>query len=99
MGADPPTMNKEDIELIDSYINASYINGLISNFSEKSTIACCAPNEATLYKFWSMVYQNKAPMICQLCPLRNEHGNEECINYLMELENEGQEAYISSDCV
>ena len=44
-----------------------------------------------------MVYQNKAPMICQLCPLRNEHGNQECINYLMELESEGQEAYISSE--
>jgi hypothetical protein len=38
-------------------------------------------------------------MICQLCPLRNEHGNEECINYLMELENDGQEAYISSEGV
>jgi len=48
LGEETSPMNNEDIQLIDSYINASYINGLISNFSEKSTIACCAPNEATL---------------------------------------------------
>ena len=41
------------------YINANYINRLIGGASEKSVIACQAPVEKSLSKFWQMVWENQ----------------------------------------
>ena len=50
---------KEGEKFVKSYINASYLNGLVKDFSQKSLIAAMAPNEKSLARFWLMIWQAK----------------------------------------
>ena len=74
--------DEEDSTKVKKYINACYINGLIRNYSEQSTIACSAPIDKTKSKFWQMVWENKVKLIVMLCP-EYEREREEPMNYCL----------------
>jgi hypothetical protein len=71
----------EDTKKVKKYINACYINGLVRNHSEKSTIACSAPIAKTVPKFWQMIWENKVKLIVMLCP--EYVDREEPMNYCL----------------
>ena len=95
---------KEADKFVKSYINASYLNGLVKDFSRKSLIAAMAPNEISLARFWLMIFQQKVQMIVMLCPLvsytiKNDVKKEvdESISYWKNLETEDESVYIEGD--
>ena len=73
--------------MIASYVNASFINGLVRGFSEKSIIACQAPTKKSILKFWQTAWETKSKIIIMLCPTSKE-DSQECINYWLNEENE-----------
>lgn len=78
-------MDPEAKAFIASYINASHVNGLVEDFSRRSMIACMAPNDASLARFWIMIWQQKVNLIVMLCPdganEKNGKSREESIAY------------------
>lgn len=103
----------EDNRQLKQYINANFINGLVRGLHEQVTIACQAPNEASLTRFWKMIWQNKVKLLVMLCPLKSkknknkdEHKNdeqkdddwkEESSNYWLDLQHVGESAQIEKE--
>ena len=64
-----------------------------------------APNEASLAKFWLMIFQQKVPLIVMLCPFNSttvrDDGTikevEESLNYWVPLESVGDNTTIKGD--
>jgi len=61
----------------EDYINASFIDG---EGLKKAYIACQAPLDSTVYDFWSMVWQQKSPLIVMLTGLK-EGKVHKCVQY------------------
>ncbi|XP_061487832.1 tyrosine-protein phosphatase non-receptor type 7 isoform X2 [Rhineura floridana] len=66
----------------ESYINANYIRGYAGQ--EKAYIATQGPMLNTVNDFWTMVWQEKAPLIVMLTKLKEE--KEKCVCYWPETE-------------
>ena len=67
---------KSDEMELKQYINANFINGLVRGSSEKSIIACQAPLEKTITKFWQMIWDNDVSLIVMVCPLQGPKKEE-----------------------
>jgi cadherin 5 type 2 (VE-cadherin) len=103
----------EDNRQLKHYINANYINGIVRGMHEKSMIACQAPNDASLPRFWRMIWQNKVKLLVMLCPLKSKKSKkkddqqndeqkeddwkEESTNYWMDLQQVGDTAQIEKE--
>lgn len=102
----------EDNRQLKQYVNANYINGLVRGIHEKSTIACQAPTETSLLRFWKMIWQNRIKLLVMLCPLKSkknkkqDHQNEEnkdddwkeeSSNYWYDLTQIGDKAHIDKE--
>lgn len=74
-----PDFISEDQQVLASYINANYINGLVRGHHKRSMIACSGPTPKTQTKFWQMIWENKVPLIAMVCPFIGT--SEECFNY------------------
>uniref|UniRef100_A0A8D0GSR3 protein-tyrosine-phosphatase n=1 Tax=Sphenodon punctatus TaxID=8508 RepID=A0A8D0GSR3_SPHPU len=66
----------------ESYINANYIRGY--GGCEKAYIATQGPMLNTVTDFWTMVWQEGAPLIVMLTKLKE--GQEKCVHYWPEME-------------
>ncbi|XP_077191196.1 tyrosine-protein phosphatase non-receptor type 7 isoform X2 [Paroedura picta] len=75
-------LKSADCQEEESYINANYIRGY--NGQEKAYVATQGPMLNTIKDFWTMVWQEKAPVIVMLTKLKEE--KEKCICYWPETE-------------
>ena len=94
-------MDPEAKAFYQSYINASHLNGLVEDFSRRSMIACMAPNEASLVRFWIVIWLQKVNLIVILCPdgvnSKNEKAREECITYWKDLQEKGDSTMLEGE--
>lgn len=70
-------------DVVDDYINASFINGETSG-SYREYIACQAPLRSTRGDFWRMVWQQCSGVVVMLTPLE-ENGVIKCDQYWPEV--------------
>ena len=89
-------MTADDRAFVQSYVNASHLNGLVEDFSRRSLIACMAPNENSLVRFWAMVWQQKVGMIVMLCPTVGPKGDES-LDYWRGVNEKNRSAVIEGD--
>ncbi|HMP28404.1 MAG TPA: protein-tyrosine phosphatase family protein [Saprospiraceae bacterium] len=82
----PPDSTRVKINGVD-YINANYIDLCESENTSKKIIACQGPLKNTEQDFWTMILENKTPVILMLTKTF-EKGKIKCSNYYPLVEEE-----------